>query len=97
MSDFIEENSREIDFNIEEIPESLIYKLPEVEFTYSPIRFGVGEYLEIEYYERLFEQKNPGLLHQFPMLYYLVEEWYAEATKMTPLEHIEARKQEATN
>mgnify|MGYP000917989439 CR=1 FL=1 len=97
MSDFIEENSRTVDFNIEEIPESLTYKIPEVEFTYSPIRFGVGEYLEIEYYERLFERKHPGLLHQFPMLHYLVEEWHAEATKMTPLEHIEARKQETSN
>lgn len=98
MSDFVqEENSRTFDFDIENIPDSLIYKLPEVEFTYSPIRFGVNEHLEIEYYERLFERKHPGLLHQFPMIYYLVEEWHAEATKMSPLEHLEARKQEATN
>lgn len=92
MSEFVEENSRTIDFNIEDIPDSLIYKLPEVEFTYGPERFGVGMHLNIEYYERLFERKHPGLLNQFPCLYYMVEEWFEEATKLTPLEHIEARK-----
>jgi hypothetical protein len=92
MTEFVEENSRTIDFDIEDIPDSLIYKLPEVEFTYGPERFGVGEYLNIEYYERLFERKHPGLLQQFPCLYYMVEDWHREATKKTPLDEIEERK-----
>jgi hypothetical protein len=88
MSEFTEENSRDVTIDIS----PLICKLPEIEFTYGPERFGVGMHLNIEYYERLFEQKHPGLLQQFPMLYYMVEEWFEEATKLTPLEHIEARK-----
>jgi hypothetical protein len=88
MSEFTEENSRDVTIDIS----PLICKLPEIEFTYGPERFGVGMHLNIEYYERLFEQKHPGLLNQFPCLYYMVEEWFEEATKLTPLEHIEARK-----
>jgi hypothetical protein len=95
MSDFVaeEENIREIEINLEELPDSLIYKLPEIEWTFSPEKFGIGEYLNIEYYERRFEKAFPGLLNQFPMLYYMVEEWYAEATKRTPLEEIEMKKE----
>jgi hypothetical protein len=95
MSDFVaeEENVRNIEINLEELPESLIYKIPEIEWTFSPERFGVGEYLHIEYYEARFEKAYPGLLQQFPMLYYMVEEWHAKATKRTPLEEILMKKE----
>ena len=94
MSDFAEkENERTVYVNLEDLPDSLVYKLPEANFTYGPERFGVGEYLNIEYYEQKFERAFPGLLQQFPTLYYMVEEWHAEATKRSPLEEIEAKKQ----
>jgi hypothetical protein len=94
MTDFIEqENIRMELLDIDNLPDSLIYKLPEAEFTYSPERFGIGEYLNIEYYERRFERAFPGLLQQFPMMYYMVEEWHANATKRTPLEEILAKQQ----
>lgn len=95
MSDFVaeEENVREIEINLEELPDNLIFKLPEVEWTFRPEKFAVGEYLHIEYYERRFEKCFPGLLSQFPMLYYLVEEWHAEATSRTPLEEILMKKE----
>ena len=95
MSDFVaeEENVREIEINLEELPENLIFKLPEVEWTFRPEKFAVGEYLHIEYYERRFEKCFPGLLQQFPMLYYMVEEWHAEAIKRTPLEEILMKKE----
>ena len=92
MSDLVGENVREFEFDLEDLPDSLIYKLPEAEFTYSCERFGVNEHLNIEFYEKRFERAFPGLLSQFPCLYYMVEEWHAEATKLTPLEHIEKRK-----
>jgi hypothetical protein len=92
MSDFVEENERTIYLDLEELPDSLIYKLEEREFTYSPEKFGVGEHLSIEYYEQRFEKAYPGLLQQFPMLYYLVEEWHQKATQLTPLEEIELKK-----
>lgn len=95
MSDFVaeEENIRNIEINLEELPDSLIYKLPEIEWTFSSEKFGVNEYLNIEYYEQRFEKAYPGLLYQFPMLYYMVEEWHAEATKLSPLEEIEMKRQ----
>jgi hypothetical protein len=94
MTDFIEqENIRMELLDIDNLPDSLIYKLPEAEFTYSPERFGIGEYLNIEYYESRFERAFPGLLQQFPMMYYMVEEWHANATKRTPLEEILAKQQ----
>ena len=92
MSDFIEENERTIYLDLEDLPDSLIYKLEERDFTYSPEKFGVGEYLSIEYYEQRFEKAFPGLINQFPMLYYLVEEWHQKATQLTPLEEIELKK-----
>lgn len=95
MSDFVaeEENVRNIEINLEELPENLIFKLPEIEWTFSPEKFAVGEYLNIEYYEQRFEKAFPGLLQQFPMIYYMVEEWHAEATKRTPLEEILMKKE----
>jgi hypothetical protein len=86
------ENEREVNLDLENLPSSLIYKVEDLQFTYSPLKFGVGEYLTIEYYERMFEKGFPGLLQQFPMLYYMVEEWRDQCILMTPLEHIEARK-----
>ena len=93
MSDFIEEeNVREVSFDLENLPSCLTYKLEEVEFTFSPEKFGIDEYLSIEYYEQRFEKAYPGLLQQFPMLYYMVEDWQKEATQLTPLEEIELKK-----
>jgi hypothetical protein len=93
MYDFVEEeNVREVSFDLENLPSCLTYKLEEREFTYSPEKFGVGEYLSIEYYEQRFEKACPGLLQQFPMLYYMVVDWHKEATQRTPLEEIELKK-----
>lgn len=92
MSDFIEENERTIYLDLEDLPDSLIYKLEERDFTFSAVKFGVGEYLSMEYYEQRFEKMHPGLLQQFPMLYYMVEDWHKEATQRTPLEEIELKK-----
>lgn len=92
MAEFVEENIREIEIDLENIPDSLIYRKVEADFTYSPLAFGVGEHLQIEYYERMFERAYPGLLHQFPCLYYMVEEWHERATQLSPLEHILLRQ-----
>jgi hypothetical protein len=92
MAEFIEENVREIEIDLDNITDSLIYRLEEVEFTYSCEKFGVNEHLHIEYYERMFERAFPGLLQQFPCLYYMVEDWHATASKKTPLEEILAKK-----
>ena len=90
--EIVEENERTEMINLEELPDHLIFKLPEVEYTYSCEKFGVNEHLHIEYYEARFHKAYPGLLQQFPCLYYLVEEWHAEATKRTPLEEILAKQ-----
>lgn len=92
MADFVEENVRTEMIDLADLPDSLIYKLPEIEYTYSPLRFGIGEWQTIEYYEQRFEKAYPGLLSQFACLYYMVEEWRAEATKRTPLEEILSKK-----
>ena len=93
MADFEErENEREENIDLENLPSGLIYKLEEVEFTFSPLKFGIDEYLTIEYYEQMFERAFPGLLRQFPCLYYMVEEWRDQAILKTPLEHMEAHK-----
>lgn len=92
MADFVEENVRTEMIDLADLPESLIYKLPEIEYTYSSLRFGVGQWQTIEYYEERFEKAYPGLLSQFACLYYMVEEWHAAATKRTPLEEILSKK-----
>jgi len=92
MADFVKENEREVDIDLDNLPSSLIFKLEDVEFTYSPLKFGIGERYTIEYYEQMFVRAFPGLLYQFPCLYYMVEEWRDQASQKTPLEHLEARK-----
>ena len=92
MADFVKENEREVFIDLENLPSSLTYKLEDGEFTYSPLKFGIGERYTIEYYEQMFERAFPGLLYQFPCLYYMVEEWRDQASQRTPLEHLEARK-----
>jgi hypothetical protein len=92
MADFVKENEREFIIDLENLPSCLTYKLEDAEFTYSPLKFGIGERYTIEYYEKMFDKAFPGLLQQFPCLYYMVEEWRDEAIKKTPLEHLEARK-----
>jgi len=52
MTDFIEENIRDEMIDLDDLPDSLIYKLPEIEFTFSAEKFGVNEHLHIEYYEQ---------------------------------------------
>ena len=86
------ENERTVYLDLEDLPDSMIYKLPEEEFTYSGLRFGFGEFQQLEYYERMFNKAFPGLLQQFPCLYYLVEDWHHKANLITPLEEIEAKK-----
>lgn len=93
MSDFVEENVREFEFDLEQIPESLTYKLVEADFTFAPERFGVNLWKHIEYYEARFEKAFPGLLRQFPCLYYMVEEWHQSALQSSPLEEILAKQQ----
>lgn len=90
--EIVEENERTEIINLEDLPDHLIFKLPEVEYTYSCERFGVNEHLNIEYYERQFEKLFPGLLKQFPCLYYMVENRMEEANQRSPLEEIEFRK-----
>lgn len=90
MTEFLEqENVREIFIDLEDLPSSLIYKLEEVEFTFSGSRFGFDEWKEIEYYEH---RMPKGLFEQFPCLIYMLEDYWQEAIKMTPLEEIEYRR-----
>lgn len=96
MADFIEENIRTEMIDLDDLPDSLIYKLPEAEFTFSAEKFGIDEHLHIEYYEQRFERAYPGLLYQFPCLYYMVEEMMEKATKLTPLEEIELKRSDPT-
>ena len=92
MCDFVSGNEREIYIDLDNLSNSLIYKIPESNFTFKPELFGVNEHLHIEYYERMFEKAFPGLLQQFPCLYYMVEDWRDNAIKKTPLEEILAKK-----
>lgn len=91
MSDFLqEENVREVFIDLENLPDSLLYKLEEVEFTYSAARFGM-DWMDVNYYTN----RIPiGLIDQFPCLEYLLVDYWKEATSRTPLEEIEYRKSE---
>lgn len=89
LTETVEENVREVFIDLEDLPSSLIYKLEEVEFTFTGAKFGFDEWKQIEYYER---RMPPGLLDQFPCLIYMLEDYWKEATKMTPLEEIEYRQ-----
>lgn len=88
LSETKEENIREVSFDLDNLPYSLIYKLEEVEFTFSAVRFGM-DWKEIEYYHN---RIPAGLIEQFPCLSYMLEDYWREATKLTPLEEIELRK-----
>jgi hypothetical protein len=88
--DLEQENIREVFIDLENIPNSLVYKLEEVEFTYSAARFGM-DWQDMDYY---YNRIPAGLMEQFPCLSYLLEDYWREATKMTPLEEIEYRKKE---
>lgn len=89
LTNLQEENVREVTIDLDNIPNSLTYKLEEVEFTYSPSRFGM-DWQDIEYYVN---RIPAGLIEQFPCLSYLLEDYWKQATSMTPLEEIEYRKQ----
>lgn len=90
MSEFLEENVREVFIDLENLPNSMIYKLEEVEFTYSAFKFGM-DWQDIDYY---YNRIPIGLIDQFPCLSYLLEDYWREATSRTPLEEIEFRKSE---
>lgn len=92
MSEFLaqqEENIREVLIDLDELPSSLVYKLEEVEFTFSGLRFGFDEWKQVEYYA---PRMPKGLLEQFPCLEYMLTDYWQEATRHTPLEEIEYRR-----
>jgi hypothetical protein len=91
MADFVIENEREINIDLDNLPNSLVFKLQGTECDFTPQKFAMEEHRTIEFYERKFEKTFPGLLAQFPMLYYMVEQWFQEASQKTHLEHLEAR------
>jgi hypothetical protein len=85
-----EENIREIFIDLEELPAGLVYKLDEGDFTFSSARFGFDEWKEIDYY---LPRMPKGLLQQFPCLEYMLTDYWEVATRHTPLDEIEYRKQ----
>ena len=86
MADF-EKHSCEVSIDLDIMCK--MYRLEDVMFTFTPEKFGINEWMHLEWYER---RVPNGLLQQFPCLYYLVEDIWKEATKMTPLEEIEYKK-----
>ena len=86
MADF-EKHSCEVSIDLDNMCK--MYRLEDVIFTFQPEKFGINEWMHLEWYER---RVPNGLLQQFPCLYYLVEDIWKEATKMTPLEEIEYKK-----
>ena len=96
MSEFLEqqplleqENVREVFIDLEELPNSLVYKLEDGNFTFSGARFGFDEWKEIEYYA---PRMPKGLLEQFPCLEYMLINYWEEATRHSPLNEIEYRQ-----
>ena len=95
MSEFLaqqpllEENIREVFINLDELPNELIYKLDDVGFTFSGARFGFDEWKQVEYYA---SRMPKGLFEQFPCLEYMLTDYWQEATRHTPLEEIEYRR-----
>ena len=51
--------------------------------------FGFEEWKQIDYYKN---RVPMGLIEQWPCLYYLLEDYWKEAIKKTPLEEMEDRK-----
>jgi hypothetical protein len=87
----IQENIREIFIDLEEIPNSLIFKIPDIEeIPGEPIseKFGFNDWKKIEYY---FNRIPAGLIEQFPCLYYMLENYWQTAIQKTPLEEMEER------
>jgi hypothetical protein len=52
-------------------------------------KFGFEEWKQIDYYKN---RVPIGLIEQWPCLYYLLEDYWKEAIKKTPLEEMEDRK-----
>jgi hypothetical protein len=92
--ELVEENIREVLINLDELPNELIYKLEEHEFTFSGSRFGFDEWQQVEYYVN---RMPKGLFEQFPCLEYMLEDYWHQATRHTPLEEIEYRRNLAEN
>jgi len=57
-------------------------------------RFGFDEWKQIDYYRNRIPK---GLIEQWPCLYYLLENYWQEAIKKTPLQEIEDRQKEISN
>lgn len=95
MSDFLEqqplleENIREVFINLEELPNGLLYKLDDGNFTFSGYKFGFDEWKQVEYYA---PRMPKGLLEQFPCLEYMLTDYWEVATRHTPLDEIEYRR-----
>jgi hypothetical protein len=95
MSDFLEqqplleENIREVFINLEELPNGLLYKLDDGNFTFSGYKFGFDEWQQVEYYA---PRMPKGLLEQFPCLEYMLTDYWEVATRHTPLDEIEYRR-----
>jgi len=87
----LEEDIRHIEIDLNNLPDSLIFKLQEDEFTHSASKFGM-DWKDIDYYKNRIPS---GLIDQFPCLYYLLVDYWKEATSRTPLEEIELRKSES--
>ena len=58
-------------------------------FTFSGARFGFDEWREIEYYA---PRMPKGLLEQFPCLEYMLTDYWKVATRHSPLDEIEYRR-----
>jgi hypothetical protein len=89
MTDFLEDNIREVFINLEDLPNELIYRIEDCEFTFSGAPFGFDEWKQIEYYV---PRMPKGLLEQFPCLEYMLTDYWQEATRHSPLEEIEYRR-----
>jgi hypothetical protein len=58
------------------------------------IKFGFDEWKQIDYYKNRIPE---GLLEQWPCLFYMLENYWQEAIKKTPLQEIEDRQKEISN
>ena len=83
----VETDVRDIEIDLNNIPDSLIYTIPENETIFTPSKFGM-DWQEIDYYKN---RIPAGLIEQFPCLYYLLVDYWKEATSRTPLEEIQFR------
>ena len=84
---FLETDVRDIEIDLNNITNSFIYSIPEIETIFTPSKFGM-DWQYIDYYKN---RIPAGLIEQFPCLYYLLVDYWKEATSRTPLEELELR------